>query len=286
MLALPACVSKPGVTPIRSSFNQGVYHFQQGDYTAAAAAYRQALRNDPDDTRARFNLAVVLEAQARRTAMGSERLALQDQAAELYEQLAAEDATNTRAAVSRAVIAHEAGQTDEAIAQLESLIDTNPNDPTPATALAAVLIDTGNADSAIDTLTAARRLDPGSVTVNVLLGDAQMLANNPAAAATAYQTALNTQPENRAALLALARAQLSLGDTADALATARRLLILDPDHAAAHALAADAAETLGQPEAAVFHLWRVRDATTDDQTRAAINQRLAELYQSLLSEQD
>ncbi|MEM6392862.1 MAG: tetratricopeptide repeat protein [Planctomycetota bacterium] len=284
LLLLPACISEPGVTPIRSSFNQGVYHFQQGDYTAAASAYRQALRNDPDDTRARFNLAVVLEAQARRTAMGSERLALQDQAAELYAQLAAENASHTRAAVSLAVLKHESGQTDDALAQLESLIDAHPNDPTPATALAAVLIDTGNAAGARDTLLDARRLDPGSVTVNVLLGDAEMLANNPAAAATAYQTALNTQPDNRAALLALARAQLILGETADALGTARRLLILDPDNTPAHALAADAAETLNQPEAAVFHLWRVRDATTDPKTLARINNRLAGLYRGLLSE--
>ncbi|MGE0705687.1 MAG: tetratricopeptide repeat protein, partial [Vicinamibacterales bacterium] len=54
------CASK-GITPVHTAFNKGVYFQSTGDTDAAIAEYRSALRENPDDYRARFNLAVAIE---------------------------------------------------------------------------------------------------------------------------------------------------------------------------------------------------------------------------------
>ena len=48
MLLLAACGHR-GVTPIRSHFNKGVYHYSKGHHDAAVSEYRLALEEDAGD---------------------------------------------------------------------------------------------------------------------------------------------------------------------------------------------------------------------------------------------
>ena len=101
-----------GVTPIRSHFNQGVYHYSKGAYDAAISEYRLALEEDAGDWRARFNLAEALEARATRLELGGEpeeAEALRREAEEHYVRILADDPGNLRASVNLAARERQRG---------------------------------------------------------------------------------------------------------------------------------------------------------------------------------
>ena len=62
---LAACgLGGGGITPVRTAFNKGVYHYSRGEYEQAVSWYRTAVEEEADDHRARFNLGLTLEVLA------------------------------------------------------------------------------------------------------------------------------------------------------------------------------------------------------------------------------
>src|SRR5262249_10897197 len=106
-LLLAACGSGPGITPIRTAFNRGVYHHSRGQLDAAIDQYRAALDEDPGDHHARFNLAAALDEQGRaqRAAGHADAGAATLAAAEReYRRILAADPTAVRASVNLAAL--------------------------------------------------------------------------------------------------------------------------------------------------------------------------------------
>ena len=290
-----------GITPIRTAFNRGVYHYSNGNLEEAGAEFRAALEEDEADQRARFNLALTLEDLAAlrgREGDAARQAALESQARAEYEEILRRDPGHSRATVNLAAFEIAHGEGARGIERLRSALAERPRDALVSTALAAHLLrDEGGSpeglEEARELLERALDVDPTDVAANMLLGDVlgrlalrsagderTRLAN---AAREAHARALKRSPGDVATLLALAQIELALGDNAAARVALVKALAIDPDNRRAHRTLARVAEDAGDLEGAVYHLWRTRDLDPDAEAREEYRARLAQLYRRLLS---
>ena len=273
-----------GITPIRTPFNRGVYLYSTGDYDQAIAEYRQALEEEPADYRARFNLAVALEASAAEHAAAGDAEAgerLRAAAEAEYRALAEGERGELRASINLAALEFERGERAAARARLQALLAAHPEVTLVRTALAAQRLAEKDAQGAVELLTAAVRRDPGSLTAQRLLGDALRVLGEVDRARAAYRQALRRDAADPGTLLALGQLELEAGRADEAAVWLARLLLIDPDHHQGHLLQSRAMEQLGELEEATLHLWLARRSAKagDD---AGTSQRLVELYRRLL----
>ena len=297
LLVLAACVHR-GVTPIRSHFNKGVYHYSEGDYDAAISEYRLALEEDPGDYRARFNLAETLEVQAtRRAEVGAAEpaAALRREAEEHYLAILAVDPDHLRASVNLAARELDRGEKEAAEKRLLQAMQRHPRVALPRIALAAHRLraaDPAQARSALALLEAALDQDPANVDANMLLGYActalERLGDpDPSLldrAREAYRRAIDSDPEDLGAMLALARLERRAGRHEQALPWLRRALYVNPDWLEVHLMLSEVLDLAGDLEAATAHLWRSRLLEDPDRPRLAApeyRRRLLDLYRRL-----
>lgn len=280
---LASCGGGKGITPVRTAFNRGVYLQSSGDDDGAITEYRQALRENPDDYRARFNLAVTLEHKAL-TAPPQQRQALTDQAEQEYREILSRKPDDLRASVNLAALIGERGEASEAHDLLARTIERNPGVAAPRTALGARQLEAGDVAAAEVTLREAVRVDAGSVAANYVLATCYVRLNRPDDARAAYNRALATDAADLATLIAMGRLELDQGRPLDAAAALRRALLVDGDNRMAHLLLADALERVGDLDGAAWNLVRARaleyqrppeDASPD------YSARLASLYKRL-----
>lgn len=299
VLAIAACGHR-GVTPIRTHFNKGVYHYAQGDYDDAISEYRLALEEQPGDYRARFNLAVALEAKAtrlERAGTGAEAEELRREAEEHYRALLSERPHDLRASVNLAARELERGDVAAAEARLRAAMERYPRSALPRVALAAHRLQqtAGDPAAAVELLEQALRLDPANVDANMLLGHAyEALAragqrDHPdpdllGRARKAYRRALEHAPSDLVTLMALARLERLAGEPEQAGQWLRRALYVQPDLLEAHLLLAEILDAQDDLEGATFHLWRSRQLEDERWPRLApeeYTRRLLDLYRRL-----
>ncbi|MEM7352822.1 MAG: tetratricopeptide repeat protein [Acidobacteriota bacterium] len=297
LLTSTACVHR-GVTPIRTHFNQGVYHYAEGDYEAAISAYRLALEEDPSDLRSRFNLAEALETQATRheTAGSSETATTQRQEAEEhYRTILTADPDHLRATVNLAAREVELGKHEAAETRLRTAMERHPRAALPHVALAAHRLrsaDPAQVRDALAVLEEALAKDPANLDANMLLGHAcTTLARlgDPAPpllerAREAFERVTRSAPSDLGALLALARLERQADQPEQALPWLRRALYIHPDLLEAHLMLSELLATSGELEGATVHLWRSRELEDPQRPRiepAEYQRRLLDLYRRL-----
>ncbi len=296
---LTAACFKRGVTPIRTHFNKGVYHYSKGDFDSAASEFRMALEENAADRRARFNLAEALEARATRLERAGEperAEALRSEAEEHYRAILAADPAHLRASVNLAAREFQRGDEAAGEARLRAAIEREPRSALPRVALAAHRLRRGDPASlraAVELLEAAVDRDPAHVDANALLGDAYAAlaehagddgADVAARARDAYERALDHHPNDLGALIALARLERRAGRPSDAEALLRRALYVRDDLLEAHLMLSEILAAEGALEAATAHLWRARQLEDPRRPRLApdeYRQRLLELYRRL-----
>ena len=280
-LILTGCFSgQRGVTPIQTSYNRGIAFYTARDYERAIYEFRQSLRNDPNDVRARFNLALSLDTLARNQPT-PQRNATTDEAIVEYERVLEIDPQNISARVNLAAIAFERGDTGRAVAELENVIAEHPRAIEPRAALANIHLRSDDPQTARAIILDAQSLEPASPRLWFLLGQCEEELGDNRAASRAYTEVMRTVPDDLGALLALARVQMRLDQPGPAWSNARRVLFIDPDNWEAQLICADAAEVQDRLGVAVFHLARARDL--DHQRPAEVraidyNARLRGLY--------
>ena len=303
-LLVSACVQR-GVTPIRTHFNQGVYHYAQGDYESAIGEYRLAVEEDAGDHRARFNLAEALEARATRIERdgdGERAESLRREAEEHYRALLAADPDHLRANINLAARELQLGDEAAAEARLRTTLERHPRSVQPRVALAAHRFrarDPASIREAVTLLEGAVDLDRSHPDANVLLGhalaalergdDSENAPDLAGRARQAYERTLERVPGDVGALIGLARLERRTGNADRAEALARRALYILPDLLTGHLMLADLLEARGELEEATVHLWRARqlEATAwenqlspDDYRR-----RLLDLYRRLVEQE-
>lgn len=280
------CGSGRGITPIRTPFNKGVYHQSRGDLEAAVAEYRRALRENPDDVPARFNLATALDEQARAlqaddsaTASGLRAVAERE-----YLEVLRREPGNVRAEVNLAALEHERGDTAAARARLQRAIAAHPDLALPATALALRQLEAGEPAAAEATLQLALRREELDVSANLLLGRLRLEQGRLDEARLLLRKVLRRESDDAGALLLLAEVESRAGRDAAALALLQQVLLADGDQLDAHLQAAALHERRGALEDAVFHLWRARALDRTRPPRLDYAARLASLYSRLLEQ--
>ncbi len=283
-LSLAACFGGGGITPIQTAFNRGVYQESVGDYDAAIAEYREALEENPDDHRARFNLGFVYEAKPRELAVGGDSKGAEQYrqlARREYELLLEEVPDHPRASVNLAAMryAEDPEASDE---MLRGLIERHPDRAQPRTALAAHLLAKGKPEEAIALLEEANRLEPAHFQTNLLLGDGYRALGDVDMAREAYTRALRRDDSDLSALMALASLEIDDSKPDAAASYLERILFVDPYNFRAHIALAQVREGQGDLESAVVHLLLARrqpDAAAD---REEIGEHLQSLYRRLL----
>lgn len=260
-LAATACLGGGGITPIHTPFDRGVHLQAQGDLEAAIGEYREALEEDPDDWRARFNLATAYDAlAARRSAAGEEAAAaeLRERAERTYRSVLAQRPANVRALVNLAALEAETGRSESARRRLEAAIEAAPDLALPYTALAAHLRRQGDDAGARRRLRQALEVDPSHPGALLLLGDLERERGRVEEARRAYRRALARADDEPGVLLALGELEVEAGRSAEARSWLERVLHLDPEHFRAHLLLARLAEARGALEDAAWHVWQAR----------------------------
>jgi tetratricopeptide (TPR) repeat protein len=244
---LAACFGGGGITPIETSFNKGVYQLSKDNYAEAEREFRDALAENPEDYRARFNLALTLElraGQAERQGQADEARAMRDRAEEQYRLILEKRPDDLRAGVNLAAMEYERGQRDEATGRLRRLAEIHPQSPLPRTALAAHLVreapvaDVAGRQSRLEEarelLTEALRHDEVSLEANMLLGNVLADLGMPDDARAAYDRALARDPSDVATLAARGRLEYDAGNPEQASVWYYRVLNVLPDHYEAH----------------------------------------------------
>lgn len=284
--ACVACFGGGGITPVRTPFNKGVYHYSAGNYDEAIAEYHLALDENPDDHRARFNLAMAYEAKALELGRdGKAELArkLAGDAEREYRTLLRLRPGALRASINLAAIEYARGEGERAKRRLAEAIRDHGDIGLPRTSLASYLLREGKAREAASVLEGALAVDPASLEANMLMGRARQALADVQGARSAYLKALERDDSDLATLLSLARLAVENREPEEALVWLQRMLFIDPDHFEAHLLLSEVFEKLGRGEEALRHLWRARDLDPGGEARGRkYRARLGALYQGLL----
>lgn len=279
-LLVGSCFGGPGVTPIRTPFNRGVWHHENGDLEAAIAQYRLALEEDAHDVRARFNLAVALEECSRRSRPRDPTLAAE--AEQQYGRVLVDDPDNLRAQVNLAAIERDRGDLDAARRRLLQARTSAPAVALPCTALAVLHEAAGDVVAAEAALREAVAREPLDFAANLQLGRMLGAAGRHEEARAALAAARRSEPDSVDALLALAELEAAADHLGEALALVEQALLQDDRSFAAHRLAAELCERRGRLEPAVFHAWQARDLDPEAPPRFDHRAHLRRLYELLL----
>ncbi len=134
LLSFAGCFGGGSYSPVRTAFNRGVHLASVGELEAAVSEYRDALRIDAEDYRARFNLASTLEDLADRDEANDnvQRASERRQAARAqYETLLRRKPGELRASINLALREHADSERESAFVRLTATAEAHPRDPRP-----------------------------------------------------------------------------------------------------------------------------------------------------------
>lgn len=281
VMGLVAC-GGGGITPIETAFNKGAYHYSKGNYAIAVAEYKEAVAEDPDDMKARFNLGLAYESLAVAVARSGDpekAAALLANARAEYDAVLARYPDHPRASINVAAIEWEAGNHDGARARLRALIEKDGNNLFARAALSAHLLREGKHEAARTELLAAREIESESNEINGLLGDVEARLGNVDVARESYLAVIKRDDTDLHATLALGELEWSAERPNEARAWMERALLIHPRQVRAHVVLAAIAEKDDDVEKAVRHLWDAREIDPDGAGRYGA--RLKALYERL-----
>ena len=165
--------------------NLGGTLFAQGKLTEAIAAYREAIRLEPDDTKAHYNLGLALHAQGKLTAAIAdyrEAIRLKPDFAEAHNSLA--------------FALWNQGTRAEAVVEYREAIRLKPDFARAHNNLASALLEQGEPAAAIAEFGEAIRLTPDDASDHYNLGRALSSHGKTAEAVAAYRDAIRHQPSH------------------------------------------------------------------------------------------
>ena len=249
-------------------------HHRAGRLPAAAALYRQVLRDTPGHADAlhllgvlhaqagRFGEALPLLAKAARRAprnaaflndlsnalKGLDRL---DGAIAAYRRAAALDRRNPDIRYNLGHTLRAAGRPAEAVEWFRKALSMQPGHGPAHAQLGRALLELGRFEDAVAAFRDAVAVDEDAADAHANLGAALREAGAPEDAKASLRRALALEPDHAGAYGNLGNVLQDLNRVSDAVAAYRRALALAPDYATAHASLGNALKRLGHIDEAV-----------------------------------
>jgi|GEM_PF-517341 len=212
-----ACITVPA--PIESHYNRGVDLYDQKKYADAIEEYKLALRDDPNNHFAKFNLAVAYQ-----------DINEDEPALHLYREILTKtEDTNSR--INIASILYKIGDKAGAYKELETAARRNPDNPNPLSVWGDYLQRENQPDSALKKYEAAVKIDPKHAPTWRRMGSIFSNRKNYESAFNAFYQAAVLDPEEPAYLEALAKEYERRGALMEAVNLLEQASVLSPDRA-------------------------------------------------------
>ena len=247
------CFGGGSYSPVRTAFNRGVHLASAGELEAAITEYREALRVDANDYRARFNLGSTLEDLADRAEAGGDDAKAGEhrrEARQQYEWVLQRRPGELRASINLALREYSDGARGQAHERLRTTTEAHPDDPRPWAARARLRLAAGDVEAAEQALRAGLAIEPTDVASNLLLGDLLAQRDGLDEARSAYSAALRRGDDEIAVLFALGQLESQAKRWGEARVWFERILLIDPDHASSRLRLADVLDQLGDQDGA------------------------------------
>ncbi len=212
-----ACITVPA--PIESHYNRGVDLYDQKKYADAIEEYKLALRENPNNLFAKFNLAVTYQ-----------DIKEDEPALHLYREIL-EKTEDSNSRINISAILYNNGDKAGAFQELEEAVNRNPDNPNPLSVWGDYLQQENQLDSALSKYQMAVKLDPNHAPSWRRIGAIHTIKKEYDFAFEAYYKAVALDPEEPAYLEALAGEYERRGALLDAINLLEQASVHAPDRA-------------------------------------------------------
>jgi Tfp pilus assembly protein PilF/4-amino-4-deoxy-L-arabinose transferase-like glycosyltransferase len=223
----------------RVGYTMFVYRLGDAD---TKERWEQTLRINPNDARAHYKLAIILE-----------RAGDAGGAITHYEEAIRIKPDFAMAHYNLGIALARTGKIEEAVAHYEQALRINPDYAEAHYNLGTVFLREGNIGNAIGQYEQALRINPDYAAVHCNLGIALARTGKIGEAVAHFEWALRINPDYAEAHYNLGTVFLQEGNISNAIEQYEQALRLKPDYAAAHFNLGVALEKLGKPADAMGH---------------------------------
>ncbi len=258
---MAGCVVIP--PPIESHYNRGVELYDQGKYADAVEEYKLALRENPDDTFAKYNLAVVYQDQGKL-----------DKAGALYREVL-ETTEDTNSRINLAAIHYTRSDIDSAIKELKTALDANRDNPNPASFLGEYLTRQERLDEAEHYFLEALKIDDQHAPTYYRLGSLDLKQGREEKGLERLEKSVDLAPEDPVFLEALGDEYERIDKVFEAINMFERLSVLEPDREDLYVRLGDLYKKRNLHKEAVARYWT---ALSINQDAPFVRQKLLDIY--------
>ncbi|MFQ5450649.1 MAG: tetratricopeptide repeat protein [Nitrospinaceae bacterium] len=264
VLGWSGCMNLP--LSVESHFNRGVEKYDEGRYADAIEEYKLALRKNPDDFFAKYNLAVVYQDQGK-----------EEKAEQLYNEiLSRTEDTNSR--INLAAIYYFRGDHDQAFQELRTAAEKNRDSPDPLGALGEYLEGQEQYEEAEKNYLAALAIDDKDAFTLFRLGRLYCKMEKVGPCMENLQKAVELNPQEPAFLETLANEHEMLGHPYEAINLLERVSVLQPDQAEIFTRLGDLYKSEQLYQEAVQRYW---SAAAIRDNNPHVHRSLAEIFERL-----
>ncbi len=261
---LLGCTNVPA--PIDSHFNRGVEYYDNKELAKAIEEYKLAIRKNPKDTFALYNLGVVYQDQGKN-----------DRAMELYQDVL-KHTEDTFSRINLASIHYSQGKKEEAFSQLNIAAQKNPDSAHPLSVLGELQELEGMLDEAEQTYLKALNVDSKHSASHYRLGRLLLKKKNFNQGTEHILKAVEMEPENPSYLEALGNEYERSGKLLDAAHNLERVSVLEPDRFEVYVRLGDIYKKIKMYQEALMRYWSALSIKSDE---PYIHRSVLEIYKTL-----
>lgn len=262
------CANVPA--PIEGHFNRGVEHYDNRQYAKAIEEYKLALRKNPDDTFAMYNLAVVYQDQGKT-----------DQAENLYQDIL-KTTEDTFSRINLAGIHYNKGNPDEAFKQLEIATNRNPDSAHPLSVLGEFKEREGKLAEAEQKYLKALSIDNQHALTHYRLGRLHLKREKFATGIEHLKQSIDLDAENPAYLEALGEEYERSGNYLESMNYFERVSVLEPDRLEVYVKLGDLYKKKKMYQQALSRYWSALALKNDD---PYIHRSILDIYKVLADQE-